>query len=264
METVVYSRVSRRDLRELLRAVPAMLSGNGPDPFGLGRGFRLRLAVAFFSTIKQAFIDKARGGTDEAGDSWPPLSARYLAYQRPTTGRTPPRAGKQAPGGKDGFLTEGQLKQWRQDYRRALAYLALKMPLDEAKRQAARTAWTKAKRAGAQTKLAAFGNREVEILRDRGLLFNSLSPGLLAGDSYTPPEGQVAREGGGELVVGTNVAYAAFHHGERRKTRGRGALPQRRLWPSPERFPASWWDGWREVALSGVDRALALIVGRAA
>lgn len=245
----------------MLRALPAAISGTGPDIGNIGHGFRMRLAVGFFSTIKQAFVVKARGGTDEAGDSWQPLSQRYLAYKRPVTGRQPPRAGKKAPGGKDGFMSDKDLAQWRKDYRQALAWLAVKEPLETAKPKAAAIAWKKAKEAGVKTKLNEFGKRtNVEILRDRGLLLNSLSPGQMAGESYSAQAGQVVREEPGALVVGSNLVVADYHHGPRRKLKGRGAVPQRRLWPEPSRFPSMWWEDWLDTGRSGLQRALALIV----
>lgn len=257
---VVRTRRSRRELRALLRALPAALAGKGPDEGNVGRGFRMRLAVAFFSTIKQAFVTKARGGVDEAGDSWPKLSQRYLAYKRPVTGRKPPRAGKLAPGGKDGFMSQKDLDQWRKDYRQAIAWLAVKEPIADAKRHAAAIAWSKAKKAGVKTKLDVFGNRtNVEILRDRGLLGNSLSPGLIAGDSYSAPAGQVVREEPGALIVGSNLVVADYHHGPRRKLKGRGAVPQRRLWPEPTRFPSAWWSDWLAVGMEGMQRAIILL-----
>lgn len=242
----------------MLRGLPAALAGTGPDPGNVGRGFRVRLAVGFFSTIKQAFVTKARGGTDEAGDSWPPLSQRYLAYRRPTVGRKPPRAGKKSPGGRDGFMSEKQLAQWRKDYRSALAWLTVKEPLEQAKSHAAAIAWSRAKKAGVKTKLDHFGKRtDVEILRDRGLLLNSLSPGLAAGDSYGPQPGQTFREEPGALIVGSNLTVAGYHHGPRRKAKG---VPQRRLWPEPAKFPSHWWEDWLETGRSGVMQALMLLM----
>src|SRR5437868_10069394 len=54
------------------------------------------------------------------------------------------------------------------------------------------------------------------ILRDTGLLFNSLSPGISA------------RPNPGQVIVGTNDPKAAWHH------RGTTTIPARPLWPDPE------------------------------
>lgn len=246
---VIHTRLSRRELRGRLAALPQVLSGRAPDPLGIGRGFLLRLAVAFLSKIKLAFIVKARGGTDEAGISWPPLSKKYLAYGRgPKSTRT---AGKLAPGGKDGFMSKAQLQQWRRTFARNLAWLAADMPLAEAKARAASIAWAQAKRAGVRTKLDVFGNREVEILRDRGLLFNSLSPGVLveqgASAQYAPPENQIVDLVPGAIAVGSNVEYFKYH------------LKRRPVWPKPEQIPASWHEDMNAAAKSGLPVAIELI-----
>lgn len=252
---VIHTRLRRDELRTRLAEIPRILSGRLPDKLGIARGFMLRLAVAWLSKIKQAFIVKARGGTDECGISWPPLSKKYLAYGRgPKSTRT---AGKLSPGGKDGFMSKAQLKQWRRTYARNLAWLATDLPLSEAKSQAARIAWAEAKRAGVKTKLEVFGNREVEILRDRGLLFNSLSPGVLSerGPSadYEPPEGQIVNLSPGELAVGSNVEYLKYHQGTPEKP-GR-----RRIWPSASEIPVSWIEDMNETAASGLPIAIEMI-----
>lgn len=262
---VIYTRLSKAELFARLAEIPRILSGRTSDHLGIARGFKLRLAVAWFSKIKQAFIVKARGGTDEAGISWPALSKAYLAYGRgPFSTR---RAGKSAPGKvrggprdgqqKDGFLSKAQMKRWRQVYSQNVAWMAGREPLGEARSHAAAIAWNVLKREGAKTKLDVFGNRSVEILRDRGLLFNSLSPGVLAESgpdaSYSPPADQVVEDKPGSLAVGTNVEYAKYHQGDDDKP-GR-----RRLWPNADEVPASWQEDFNETAASGIPVAIEMI-----
>lgn len=254
----IYTKASRREeIERLIRSLPGMLAGKIPDAYGIVRGFKLRIAFAFFSIIKENFIVKSRGGTDEAGIKWPPLSEKYLAYVRPMGrngrgSRKPPHAGKLSPGGNDGFMSKAQLKQWRKWYAGALKYLALQMPIGEAKARAAAIAWSKSKAAGVRTKLEVFGRREVEILRDRGILYNSLSPGVLtvlgADASYAPPAPeQVVRELPDGLLAGTNVEYAAKHH------LGDG-VPARPLWPPDGDLPEIWVIEMAEVGASGLER----------
>lgn len=251
-----YVRASRRDeVEALIRSLPAVLAGRAPDPHGIGRGFRLRMAFAFFSVVKEEFIVKSRGGTDAAGIKWRPLSREYLAYQRPmgrngSGSRQPPRAGGLAPGGHDGFMSQKQLKAWRACYAHVLNALVLKgVPVDEAKGRAAATAWARAKKSGVRTKLDVFGSRDVEILRDRGILFNSLSPGVVLDNGpaadYSPPTGdggqnQVVRDDGSSLLVGTNVDYAERNH------------RIRPLWPPDGRLPQEWWDEILDAGVSGL------------
>jgi len=123
-----------------------------------------RCGLVALGLIKRAFITKSRGGTDEAGESWPPKSRR--------------------------------------------------------------------------TKRAT------------GLLLNSLSPGVASAE-------QVFRIGHGEVIVGTNRKGAAAQHNG-----VPGRLPQRRLWPEPSKWPASWWRDIMEQVRTGlVDIAMQLIKG---
>jgi hypothetical protein len=249
MPTLFVAASRRPELEAVLRQLPGILAGTEADVGGIARGFKMRVSFAFFSLVKEAFIVKSRGGTDAAGIKWPPLSREYLAYTRPMNGRQPPRAGGLAPGGNDGFMTAAQLNQWRRDFAGAMKYLSVQIGEDAARGQAAAIAWSKAKSRGVRTKLEVFGEREVEILRDRGILFNSLSPGQIneAGvdATYSPPEDQVAEDGPGWLLVGTNVEYAYYHHVQP------GIRP---LWPKNGNLPAVWIDEIMEVAVSGLER----------
>lgn len=254
MPTFFYSSDKRPEIEKLIRDLPGILSGKVEDQFGICRGFKVRVAFAFFSIIKEQFIIKSRGGTDEAGIKWPRLSREYLAYQRPMGqngqgSRKPPHAGKLAPGGKDGFMTAAQLKRWRAVYSSTLARLALQVEdLGEAKGRAAAIAWVDAKARGVKTKLDVFGSREVEILRDRGILFNSLSPGIInerkTDADYQPatPE-QIFRDLPGALLIGTNVEYATYHQ--------EGARP---IWPKDGNLPQAWISEIFEVGVSGLVR----------
>ncbi len=268
----IYTRASRAEVRRMVALLPTIIAGKTADPGGIAHGFAMRLSMAFFSKVKTAFIDKSRGGTDDAGDKWPPLTKAYLAYGR-RFGRGERAALKRgaglgagnrfAPGGNKGLLTAAQLKRWNQLYAQNLAWLAARDGIDAAKGHAAAIAWSALKKEGAKTKLEVFGNRQVEILRDTGVLFNSLSPGALttsgADASYAPPAGQVVEHRPGEVLLGTNVEYAAYHHEAKSLKR------RRRLWPEPNRIPESWWRSIINQANGGLVDAITLLVrGRAA
>ena len=271
-EHVIYTRVPPHEAKAALALLPRILAGNEPDRHGIARGFRLRLAAAFLSKVKQAFLVKSAGGTDEAGISWPPLSAAYLAYGR-RFGRGEQAALKKsaglgagnryAPGGNKGLLTKAQLTRWKQVYGHTFRTLSASVPIGEAKRKAAAIAWARIKKEGARTKLDVFGSRRVEILRDTGILFNSLSPGTLsaggADASYSAPPGQVVRMGANDLVVGTNVPYATYHHN------AKNPRAHRPLWPEPDQVPQAWHEDFAETAARGLTQAITLLVkGRAA
>lgn len=195
----------------------------------------IRAGMALLGRIKAAFVVKARGGTDEAGERWQPLSPRTIAYRRSGRGRGGrTRTEKKRSSRPSQSLNTKQQARWWEVYRRQLAIYKGN------KAHAAAVAWIVLKREGAKTLLDKYGNLQVEILRDTGLLLNSLSPGTLSQE-------QVFRVGKGEIVVGTNRKGAADHH------RGiPGRLPQRRLWPEPKRWPSTWWQDIQDQVKQGL------------
>ncbi len=177
-ERVIHVRASRRQVMRVLSMLPRIASGQSSAAGGVGylrQSLLTRIGLTALSFIKIAFVQKARGGTDEAGERWKPLSAYTIARRRH------PRGGKP-------------------------------------------------------------GNQSVEILRDTGLLINSLTPGVPVTGTPPPvpppkPPKQVFRLGRGNIILGTNRQWAWTHH------KGiPGRIPQRKLWPDPRQWPKSWWD----------------------
>lgn len=267
MARTIHTRLRSDQVRAIAALLPALLAGKVPDQHGIARGFRLRLGVEFLSKVKQAFLVKSHGGTDEAGITWPPLTREYLAYGRKFASGEQAKLKKAAGLGranqKRGLLTAAQNKQWKAIYAQSLKWLAAKMPIGEAKGRAAAIAWAKLKAAGAKTKLDVYGSRQVEILHAKGILFNSLSPGTVTDvgpdASYTPPSDQVMRLGSTDLVVGTSVAYAAYHH----DAKGKRARYRRPLWPEPDRVPETWMEDFSGAAGRGLAAAIGLLAGGA-
>ncbi|MCI0333550.1 MAG: hypothetical protein L0228_10045 [Planctomycetes bacterium] len=280
----VYFRGSREQARQIVLRLGGMLAGREPDSQGIARGVFLATGFAVLSEVKSDFIRKSRGGAGEDGATWPPLSRQYLAYQRrfgpgektrlkkaaELTGRN-----RYAPGGSKGLLTAAQLKRWRQIYSRVLRRLMVSMHVEKlsldtdadiqgsqfmtgsgAKATAAKIAWATLKREGARTMLDVFGRRQVEILRDTGVLFNSLSRGEISGGdlpaSYTKPSGdggdqQIFATIANGVIVGTNVPYAASHnYGDAKR-----GIPKRQF--LPEVLP----DVWQERVSDAAAKALA-------
>jgi hypothetical protein len=94
--------------------------------------------------------------------------------------------------------------------------------------------------------------RPEDILVGSGELADSLKPGSppeAAGPTPPSVPGQVFRVGANDVTVGTRVPHGVVHH-QGDPERG---LPERRLWPEPEDWPASCR---RELARQGA-RALA-------
>ncbi len=215
-ETVIYTHLSRDAVIRALRTIPqeARAGGVVQDEMMEGAG------VALLDRIQEAFAAKSRGGTDEAGETWPALSPRTIAYRRAKRSREESgRSNRPSQG-----LTQSQQDRWWVVYRRQLARFRGN------KASAARAAWVTLKAEGARTLLEKYGDGVVDILRDTNDLMGSLTPHSgsdLAVFNVTP----------GQVELGTRRPHAETHH--------RGVpqinLPQRRLWPEPRNFPDSWW-----------------------
>lgn len=78
MEKVIYIRVERSLTRKALRDIPKEARLGSKEANDL----MLRCGVALLKIIRDAFIIKARGGTDAAGDNWKPLAPATLARRK--------------------------------------------------------------------------------------------------------------------------------------------------------------------------------------
>jgi hypothetical protein len=262
----VYFRGSREQAQQLARRLALILTGREPDTQHIARGVYLTLGFAALSDIKADFIVKARGGTGEDGNKWRPLKPSTIAYGRRFGPGEQSRLKKAAGLGKanrfgigqnTGLLTAAQKKRWQQIFGTRLQRFLLSMSPKEAKAKAAAIAWTILKREGAKTKLEVFGNRQVEILRDTGILFNSLSPGELTNPGpaavYTPPSSdggaaQVFQLLNNGVIVGTNVPYAGAHqNGNAAK-----GIPARPFLPNGEP-PDLWEQRWLDAGLQALE-----------
>lgn len=241
---------TREQLRKLLSQLPAALAG-ADDPYGIARGIQLRGGIALLSKIQQAFIVKSRGGTGDDGIKWPPLKRSTIA-QRRTTGTERKALGI---GGTRvrGLLTPAQDRRWRQIFGSRLAKLRLVMSDGAAKAKAAQIAWAILKSEGAQTKLQVLGGRQVDILRDTGELFRSLTPGVE--DQPSGADGQVFRVPPGRVIVGSNKK--PWHHAGIP-----GKLPTRPLWPLDGRLPAAWQQAVADAMRRGIGVAILLLLDR--
>lgn len=260
---------NRQQAIAIIRQVVSQLSGNATDSNGVARGVFYAIGLAALSDVQDAFITKSRGGTDEAGIKWPPLSKKYLAYSRRfgpgeqaalKRGAGLARQHHRGVGGKGGLLDAAQQKRWRQVFSRTMAWAMARYDEGQAKSIAAGHAWNVIKAEGAQTKLEVYGNRVVDILRDTGILFNSLSPGYLDGSSYTPPMSEggdkqvfnALRDG---IVIGTTVPYAAAHN------TGNG-VPKRQIFP--DSIPQVWARRWAGVGVQAIRNGILQSLGEAA
>ncbi len=259
---VIRVRASRKEVLRVLRKLPAIAAGKASGHGGMAQALLVRIGMAALGRIKTAFVEKAAGGTDETGLRWAPLSPHTIAYDRRHP--DPRRRNKNIlfPGKKRAeyapswMLTPAQRRRWWQLYRQfggsAPQGKAFHARGSQSQGHAAAMAWVILKSEGAQTIIGTFGSARVLILRDTGLLLNSLSPGVVIGTGPAPQrptkvKNQVFRLGQGEVIIGTNRKWAGTHH------RGMpGRLPERRLWPDPKTWTPGWWSELTEQAALGL------------
>jgi hypothetical protein len=232
-EEVVRTQASADAVRAALSSLPDAIRASGSEVM-------LRVADAILGRIREAFLVKSRGGTDEAGDSWVALQPRTIAYRRGNRNRRE----RKRDAHPSQALTKRQQERWRAVYSKKLRQY-------RDKSRAAAIAWLVLKSEGATTLFDKYANRQVEILRDTDDLLKSLSPG--EGTTHS-----IRRVGPGEVIVGTSREGAAAHH-DGAPSRN---LPQRRLWPEPGRWPVSWWRAIAAEVVAGLlDAAKALVQG---
>ena len=254
-DIVIYVRANRAAVRAAISRVPQEARSGG----AVANAMMVRCGMTALGHIKDAFIVKSRGGTDECGERWAPLKPETIAYSRrhrkkpgspkdsqlfSRAKRLPwvPKQSIRAGYAPSYALTTKQRDRWWELYRQGLAMFK------GDKGSAARRAWAISKREGATTIIAQYGNAQVDILRDTGLLLNSLSPGVASAE-------QIFRVLPGEVVVGTNRKWAGTHH------RGLpGKIPQRRLWAEPNKWSSNWWLDIAEQGRAGlIDLAILLV-----
>jgi hypothetical protein len=250
--------------RQLAYRLVSMVTGREPDSLGIARGVFTAVGFAALSDIKADYMRKAAGGTGEDGIKWPALSPKTIAARRVgPKDKQLPHIAERLKQEKDAKAAAGKRFTAAAEERRKklAARFALSMPIEEAKRRASEQVKAERKAAdfGLRGKIALakqtglrrvdiFSQRNVEILRDTGVLLNSLSPGEISGEgpglTYRRPSG----DGGDEqifelfesgIIVGSNVAYAKTHQ----KGDPSRNIPARQI--VPERgIPQAWKERW--------------------
>jgi hypothetical protein len=256
----IYVRKSSQQVQRILALIPEYASGLRQGVSSWGQILQVRMGLALLGRIKQAFIAKARGGADETGLRWPLLAKSTIAYSRRHPGV--PLGKTRAKSAPSWMLTKKQRERWWSLYRQYGGTAPEGATYHKSGRSfAAAIAWRILKHEGAKTLMSEYGNTKVDILRDKGLLFNSLSPGVAVGDPPPPPNPpkprhQVFRTRRGEVIVGTSRLWAGTHH------KGTRRIPQRRLWPEPKRWTASWWADVLNQGRMGVIDILLYLFGK--
>ena len=238
----VSTSLSRESIKAALRQVPGILAGKSPDPTGEGKALLQALGMQALGIVKAAFLVKARGGTDAAGIQWAPLSKKTIAYGRRHPGLEAKRKKAAAEGHKGRpLLTKKQDQLWRAIYASVkAAAMRAGAGEGEASGSAAARAWGVVKAQGGKTIIGEYGNTSVEIGRDTGRMYNSLSPDA---SDFGPTE-QILDVEPGRVAVGTNVKYAKFFHAKRP------------LWPADNAWPEAWTNRLAETLNDGVMKLL--------
>lgn len=272
--TAVFFRGTRYAAKQLAYRLVSMLTGRAPDSLGLARGVFSTIGYAALSDIKDDFVRKASGQQGEDGATWPKLSPKTIAARRfgPKDKKLPHIAGRLAAEKAARAEISATDRALRKKQKAAIkARLLLSLPADEAEKQASKLMVANLKRRGSlkvtrytkQTRVDVFSQRQVEILRDTGVLLNSLSPGEISGDgrsvSYVPPhddggEDQVFRLFDSGVIVGTSVPYGLTHQegDATRKIPARPFLPTRGV-------PRAWAERWAEAGCDAVQAAARII-----
>jgi hypothetical protein len=230
MSTVTTS-TSPEQVAAIMAAVPNVISGaqsalppGAGDVSGAVRDLQMAIGTMAMSIIKDAFITKSRGGTDSAGIQWAKLSAHYIAYGRRHPGLKRKKAGERPRG----LLTQKQDDRWRKLCGGVYHRLVAKgVEGKAAAAQGAAFAWAVLKTEGAKTILKEYGDKDVEIGRDTGVMFNSASFGI-------DPQ-NAAR-----VILKFNTKYAAAFHAKRP------------LWPADDAWPDVWLDQLTDILADGV------------
>lgn len=242
METTIHKKVSRATIQRVVSK-----ASKSKDQNKATNDLLIRLGVILLNHIKEAFIAKANGRTDEAGERWAPLSPSTIAYSRTAGRRGPARGGRtRSEKGRSGrpsqALSKKQQERWWALYRQGLAMFK------GDKGSAARRAWSIVKGEGATTLFDKYSNRTVQILIDSGKLLRSLTAGTSNPDN-------VFRVGQDEIVIGTSRKGALAHHNG-----VPGKLPQRRLWPPTDKWPDRWWKDLADETARSVVKSLEVAV----
>lgn len=205
METTVYVQVSKAEVLRILNSVPSEAVKGGPaDAILVGAG------TATLRRIESAFLVKSRGGTDETGERWAPLSPATIAWRIRKKQKIETK------------LDLAKRESWWEFYREALSRY-------KDRGAAIRTAWARIRKGGGVPAFDKYSASSVPILIDTQALIESLSVGSQSAHS-------IFRVTPGVLELGTDRKGAADHH-----TGIRGKLPQRRLWPHPSKWTPEWW-----------------------
>lgn len=256
-------------LEQKIQDLPHVISGRVPDSTGAVHWLLLRVGMVVLDLVKDAYVTKSEGGTDQMGIKWEPLSPVTLILRRTRTGaKTITRLKNQ--------LKKGTMKQRKamrglvkEQHERLKAIIYGKTKEDRAARSRAkrilekkfakglirRTEYLEKKKVlegkakPQKLKDLAIAGAFAMILRDTGRLLNSLSPAGASGDT-------ILLAGPGWIECGSRVDYMKYHQSaapRALKKDGTPRLPRRQILPDDVgQFPAEWWAKINDAFQSGL------------
>lgn len=236
----VHTRKTPEQIRKALADLVLAVQGRS-DATGLLQAFTLRLGYGLLSCFYQAYLTKAKGGTDESGIRWDPIKRETVAYSRPHPGLEGKRQ-QAAAEGRPGrpLLSREQDTLWRRSY--AEHYHRLEGEGESSPSgHAAAIAWMITKRAGGKTILDTYGDTPVEIGRSSGRALNGMA---MAVRSQASNDDCQVREQPGQVEVAMRVSYMVHFH------------KKRPLWDGSRPFPRAYREVLDDLTSSFFNQAL--------
>lgn len=220
----IYWRGSRESLLKVIHAVPAALAGKVSERADIARAVSARIGNTLLADVKLDFERKAQGMIGEDGNQWAPNTPRTVIRKLLKNKKTLNQKNE------TGEAFRQRMEEYKKRVREATkklrsTYVTSSDPTIRRNQEALL-------RKAVATAVGYYPHeiREEEgdkfkdvlpfsltqILRDVGLLFNSLSAGVEE-HPYSGPDSQyqVFKPVPGSIAVGTNLIYAATHqHGD--------------------------------------------------
>lgn len=240
MNTVHTRKTPEQIRRSLAAAVKAFK--HRPDVFTVFEGFAMRLGFGVLSCFYQAYLTKAKGGTDEMGIKWEPLKRKTIAYNRPHPGLAGKRQQAKAEGRPGRPLLSKDLDAlWRRIYARKFYEFSggASAEAHDASGHAAAYAWAVVKSMGGQTIIDTYGDTPVEIGRSSGRALNAMAMAVKTTSSNTDCQ---VRQEEGAILVAIRVGYMVHFHN------------RRPLWNS--QFPQPYRDVLDDISKSFFSQAI--------
>jgi hypothetical protein len=217
LTTNVQIRGTKREMRNVIRKLPGYISGRIPDTQGIGRAFKSHFTFHWFEKVRDAYLVKSAGGTDDAGIKWAKNTKKTIAGRPVRPGDTQRLVGDTPFSQRTrGLLTPAQDALWRGIFKSNYLRLRSRTSEADAKATAAKIAWGILKKLGAQTKLDVLGSRDLPIGRATNRLFDACSPGQVSDIGYLPPKEQKVQYHHGGMTFSILVPYAGYFHSKRK------------------------------------------------